>query len=173
MKNRTIKKKIENKAIVDLQTGAMSDFNSNVKLQSYTDFFIAALVAWGTFKVSDGGKMKVFIHCIKVSSPSTADSKDGNCFLVGDVCKSIQEECKRDGVRVMSENNVRQYISKLRADDFVLKTGIRGKYRINPWFGIKGVITEKTYSRLVVEKVPKKKDISPNTEFEEGCRDVE
>jgi hypothetical protein len=166
MKDKYIKRRVKNKAVVDLETSEMQSFSSNVKLHSYTDFFIAALAAWGKFKMSDGLKIKVFIHCIMASAPSTVDSTEGNYFYVSDVYKSIEAESKKKGEDVMSENNIRQYIAKLADDEALLRTATRGKYRINPEYGIKGVITDKTYGRILIEKMPSKR-IKPNKGFEE------
>ena len=168
MKNRYVKRKVSTKAVIDKPTGVMEDFHTNIKTHSYTDFFIAALAAWGVFKVSDGLKMKVFIHCIMVSAPSTAESREGNYFYVADVCNSVKRECKEKGLKPMAENNVRQYISKLVTDDAIRKTDTRGKYYINPKFGIKGVISEKTFCALTVVKgaVGKSDKIKPNKKFD-------
>lgn len=166
MKARYAKRRVKNKAVVDLETSEMKEFSSNVQLHSYTDFFIAALAAWGKFEKAGCMETKVFIHCIIASAPSTVDSKEGNYFYVPDVYKSMARECKEKGKPCMSANNIRQYISKLAEEGAVFRTATRGKYRINPEYGIKGVITENTYCKIMIEKTPKMPRVKPNDNFD-------
>ena len=51
-------------------------------------------------------------------------------------------------------------LQRLKADK-----KIRGKYLINPKYGIKGRITEDTYTELVLRRFPKGR-ILPNKDFE-------
>ena len=107
-------------------------------------------IAFLDFKATEGMKMKVFIHCILVSERSNPDTgNDGNVFKVQRVVKSIRKEMPE-----ISGAAVRMNISRLLKDGFVIRTDVRGEYFINPKYGIKGTITEKTYLQLTIERQP-------------------
>ena len=132
------------------------------------DEFLINLNAFLDFKPTEGMKMKVFIHCILVSERSNPETgSDGNVFKVQRVVKSVMKEMPE-----VSDTAVRMHISRLAKDGFVIPTDIRGEYYINPKYGIKGTITEKTFLELTVVKNPKD-SVCPNEDFEKGGNDGE
>ena len=163
MKDNNIYKADEHKVVVDERTGEATKLMRKHNAHTETDFFIMYLRPWLAASENDvSRKIKVFIHCIMCSSLSRASSADGegNYFHVSDVIESVKKEDA-----VISDNNVRVSINRLCAEGFVVKAKkwdekkdcfveTRGKYYINPKFGIKGKITEKTYLKLVIEKAP-------------------
>lgn len=165
MKSDNIYKEDEHKVVVDDRTGEAKKLMRKHNAHTETDFFIMYLRPWLAASENDvSRKVKVFIHCIMCSSLSRATSTDseGNYFHVSDVIESV----KREDAGI-SDNNVRVSINRLCDEGFVAKAKkwdeesrswvvIRGKYYINPKFGIKGKITEKTYLKLVIEKAPVK-----------------
>jgi len=131
---------------VNLETGALEQLKSKMTLHSVSDFFIAYLGAWNDFKPTEGMKMKVFIHCILASVRSNpADGFDGNVFKVQRVINSIKKE-----MHELSDTAVRMNISRLAKDRFIIKSSIRGEYYINPKYGVKGTISERTYCKLTL-----------------------
>lgn len=133
--------------LANKDTGEINDYYLHIKLHNYENFFIAAFAAWDDFKMTDGVKVRVFIHCILVSSPSRLPKEEGNFFHVSDLYSSIKSSFPG-----MSEVGIRQNVSKLAKDGFIWKTKTRGRYMINPKYGVKGVFSEKSYARLVVDK---------------------
>lgn len=164
-------------SLTNNRTGEVREHHVHLRAKTFTDFFIACFAAWNDFKMSEGTMVKVFIHCIMASSPSSLHGVEGNYFYVSDVYESIKRNNEFVGCSVdMKDVNVRQYIKKLADGGFISKAerkdektgrkvGIRGKYLINPKYGIKGVITEDTYSLLTVERVPSRR-IRQNDNFE-------
>ena len=134
-------------------------------VHSELEFFTMYLRPWLGLNDNDvSRKVKVFVYCIMVSHVSTGrtDDTDGNYFHTSDVITRYLRE--NEGV---SDNYVRVYLSKLVKDEFILKTSVRGRFVINPKFGIKGgAITEDTYMSLVIEKRPKN-ELPPNKDFDE------
>ena len=153
------------KVIVDERTGEMKKLMRKRSAHDEKDFFIMYLRPWLEASENDvSRKIKVFIHCILVSSLSRGveDAVDGNYFHVVDVIGSVRRE--DDSI---SDNSIRVSITRLCKEGFIGKatrrdenTGrrveIRGKYYINPKFGIKGKITEKTYLELVIARAPRR-----------------
>ena len=130
---------------VNMETGEMSSLRVKMNLHSASEFFIAYLGAWKDFKPSEGMKMKVFIHCILssvLSNPSDSDS-DGNIFKVQSVIRSVQREMSD-----VSSTAIRMNILRLHHDGFIIKSSVRGEYYINPKYGVKGAITERTFLEL-------------------------
>lgn len=164
MKNNKIWQESDYECVINEHTGEIKKLRKGVKAHSETDFFIMYLRPWLDASENDvSRKIKVFIHCILQSSYSSGSSvaTDGNYFTVGKVVRSVQREDAS-----ISENNIRVSISRLCDEGFIDRAKeknangdlvpIRGWYYINPKFGIKGRITEKTYLRLVIEKAPVK-----------------
>lgn len=163
MKKKEIYVNDRNWKKIEESTGVLAKLKSKVALHSFTDFFVAYFGAWKDFKPTEGMKMKVFIHCILVSERSNPETgSDGNVFKVQRVVKSVTKEMPE-----VSDTAVRMHISRLAKDGFVIPTDIRGEYYINPKYGIKGTITEKTFLELTVVKNPKDR-VSPNEDFEKG-----
>lgn len=160
------------------KTGELGKLVKNFHVYNASDFFQAYFAAWNDFKPSEGLKMKVFIHCIMNSDYSGAKGKEGNIFRVQRVIDSVIAEFGNGNYR-MTPESVRMMISRLAKDGHVIRTKVRGEYRINPKYGIKGRITENTYLKLSVIKDGRKPfepdeektdgknaDIHPNKEFD-------
>lgn len=180
MKDRYLSKEDKEWAKHNKETGEIKRLTKTFHVHSALDFFQAYFAAWNAFKPSEGLKMKVFIHCIMASEYSGTKGRDGNIFRVQRVIDSVVAEFG-DGAYKMTPESVRMMISRLAKDGFVVKTKVRGEYRVNPKYGIKGKVTEDTYLKMSVIKdgrMPfepdegaeevKNKDISPNTGFEKG-----
>jgi hypothetical protein len=173
-------------SLVNMETGEAKTHYQHLRVQSFADFFIACFAAWNDFKMSEGTMVKVFIHCIMSSTMSRGMGveEEGNYFYVSDVYESIKRNNDLVGGGLeMKDVNVRQYIKKLADGGFIMacttkdadgvEKKIRGKYLINPKYGIKGRITEDTYTELVLRRFPKGR-ILPNKDFDkEGGGDVE
>ena len=163
MKDNKIYKAEDGKMVIDERTGEMRRLMRRVALHNETDFFVMYLRPWLEASENDvSRKVKVFIHCILRSTLSRANdvAAEGNYFYVNEVIDSVRRED-----RGISENNVRVCINRLCAEGFIAKakkydveTGeaveIRGRYYINPKFGIRGQITERTYLQMVIERAP-------------------
>lgn len=131
-------------------------------IEKRDDVFCAALDKWLVFRSREGMKMKVFIHCIMVSERSVCGSdNDGNSFWLTDAIDSLLNSgCD------MSEGCIRQHIKNLSKGGFVIKDTVRGRYYINPEFGIKGTISEAKYRELV--RKANEQRIKPNDKFEKN-----
>lgn len=184
MKSNKIAKEARYKRVIDERTGVMTKLYGWQPAHTEFEFFTMYLRPWLGLKDDDvSRKIKVFVYCILVSNVSNGktDETDGNYFHTSDVIskyikenfKSDPEDADADVVkrRKAMENYVRVYLSKLVKDEFIVKDEeTRGRYHINPKFGIKGgAVTEETYKKLVVVKEPAgNKGIKPNTAFEDG-----
>lgn len=151
MKNKDIYVTDKTWSKINTETGEVEKLRAKIGIHSVSDFFVAYLGAWNDFKPTEGMKMRVFIHCILMSSRSNpADSAgDGNIFKVQRVIQSVRKEMPD-----VSETAIRMNISRLAKDGFVIQTSVRGEYYINPKYGVKGSISERTYMRLTLEKAP-------------------
>lgn len=180
MKSNKIPKEVRYKSVIDERTGVMTKLHGWQCVHSEFEFFTMYLRPWLGLRDDDvSRKIKVFVYCILVSNVSNGktDETDGNYFHTSDVIdkyikenfKPDQNDADNDKKRKAMENYVRVYLSKLVKEEFIMKETTRGRYHINPKFGIKGgVVTEETYKELIVVKTPNKGGISPNTAFEEG-----
>lgn len=140
---------------VNMETGALESIKAKMSLHSVSDFFIAYFGAWKDFKPTEGMKMKVFIHCILMSERSNpATGVDGNVFKVQRVINSVRKEMPE-----LSDTAVRMNISRLSKDGFVIPSDVRGEYFINPKYGIKGTISEKTFCELTLRAGGCKNDL--------------
>ena len=147
-KTKYIRNKIEVK--LNTETGEMRE--TRIKLEVHQeDFFCAYLSHWGDFGVREGMKLRVFVQCILVSKPSVFGQKEGNVFHLRDAVEAAVLNI--DG---MTENCARQHIKRLIDGGFVIKTEKRGRYYINPKYGIKGAISERSYFHMIT--VAKGKD---------------
>lgn len=151
MKDKFLFKDDEEWGKYSKKTGEMKSLTRTFHVHNASDFFQAYFAAWNAFKPSEGLKMKVFIHCAMVSEYSGTKGRDGNIFRVQRVIDSVMEEFGDSAYR-MTPESVRMMISRLAKDGFVIRTKVRGEYRINPKFGIKGKITENTYLKMSVIK---------------------
>lgn len=163
MSSNKIMQEIEGKSEIDERTGEMKRLVKGVPMHSESEFFVMYLRPWLDASENDvSRKIKVFIHCILSSSLSRGRNvaTEGNYFNVSSVITSVRCEDKS-----ITENNVRVCINRLCSEGFISKakkldadTGLyvedRGRYYINPKFGIKGQITERTYLKLVIERAP-------------------
>ena len=182
MKDSRILKDVKHKSVVDERTGVMTKLHGWQRVHSEFEFFTMYLRPWLGLRDDDvSRKIKVFVYCILVSNVSNGktDETDGNYFHTSDVIdKYIKENFKPDPndadadvvkKRKAMENYVRVYLSKLVKEEFVVKETTRGRYHINPKFGIKGgAVTEDTYKVLTVVKGNDDKRIKPNSGFEKG-----
>ena len=124
-------------------------------IEKRDDAFCASLDKWLRFRSREGMKMKVFIHCIMCSEKSVCGSgNDGNLFCITDAIDSML----KSGFD-MNEGCIRQHIKNLQKGGFIVRDTIRGRYYINPEFGVKGTISEAKYKELVAKA---------NSGFEEG-----
>ena len=164
MKDRKIPKLSKDKSVVDKKTGVMTELHGWQEVHSEVEFFTMYLRPWLGLKDNDvSRKVKVFVYCIMASNVSTGrtDEMDGNYFHTGVVIERYKRENKG-----ATDNFVRVYLSKLVKDGFILKTSVRGRYLINPKFGIKGgAITQQTYMDLTVVKKPSE-GVKPNEDFD-------
>lgn len=124
-------------------------------IEKRSDAFCVSLDKWLKFRSREGMKMKVFIHCIMCSEKSVCGSEnDGNLFYITDAIDSLL----KSGCDI-NEGCIRQHIKHLQRGGFIVRDTVRGRYYINPEFGVKGTISEAKYRELVAKA---------NTSFEEG-----
>lgn len=143
---------------INTETGEME--NCYIRLTLHREeFFCAYLRHWGDFKDREGMKMRVFVSCIMASRLSVFGEKEGNYFSVQDAVDDAVAN-----IRGMSEQCARQHIKNLAKDNFIIKTSKRGRYYLNPKYGIKGTISDQTCMEMHEYVDGKKKDllIDPN-----------
>lgn len=131
---------------VNKETGELSHMRRVAKMKTLDDFFMICIATWDDFNEFEGMQSKIFRQCMKVSCISSANSDEGNFFFAGDAIEQIQKEFPE-----ISANAARQHLYRLCKLGFIVQTGKRGRYSINPKYGFKGMITEDTYGELVVK----------------------
>lgn len=175
--------KHKTKVVYDKSTGEVKKYTVVLTMHR-EEFFCAYLRHWGDFKDREGMKMRVFVSCIMASRLSVFGEKEGNYFSVQDAVEDAVANIKG-----MSEQCARQHIKNLASANFIIKTTKRGRYYINPKYGIKGTISDQTTLEMHEYASGKKKGmlidpeefvyydggdgvkddaIKPNTAFEEG-----
>lgn len=173
------------KVVVDSATGEAKRYMIALTMHR-EEFFCAYLRHWGDFRDREGTKMRVFVSCIMASRLSVFGEREGNFFSVQDAVDDAVANIKG-----MSVQCARQHIKNLAKANFIIKTTKRGRYYINPKYGIKGTISDQTCFEMHEYVYGKKKDlpidpdefvyldtkekaerkctdIKPNVAFEEG-----
>lgn len=148
----------ENYSIVENQTGVIKGFKLKRVKMHIEDFFCMYLTAWDDFKERDGGLKTVFTWCIIKSSFSRAgENPEGNFFFIGDVIDYAMRNHQEKSIP-----SLRNDISNLCKRGFIFKVEdakstpsnpsyVKGKYMVNPKYGIKGSISEDAYVQYVTE----------------------
>lgn len=156
--NKEIFVQDENFSIMENQTGAITGLKIKRVKVHVEDFFCMYLEAWDDFKERDGGLKTVFTWCIIKSSFSrVGENPEGNFFFVGDVVDYAMRNHKDKSIPAL-----RNDISTLCKRGFIFKVEdaksttnnpsyVKGKYMINPKYGIKGSISEDSYFQYTTE----------------------
>ena len=111
------------------------------------DFFCMYMDAWDDFKESEGTLKTIFTHCILVSKLSRMGNEpEGNVFNMYELIKHTTLKYPDK-----SPASIRMAVKRLSDRGFVIKTKDRGYYIINPKYGIKGEISDKTYLELTIK----------------------
>lgn len=148
----------ENYSVVENQTGLITGLKVKKVHVHVEDFFCMYLEAWDDFKERDGGLKTVFTWCIIKSSFSrVGQDPEGNFFFMVDVIDYVK--------RVHPDKSIpslRNDISALCKRGFIYKVEdarstddspsyVKGKYMINPKYGIKGTISENMYMQYTLD----------------------
>ena len=142
----------------DTQTGEFKGLKLKRVKVHIEDFFCMYLEAWDDFKERDGGLKTVFTWCIIKSSFSRAgENPEGNFFFITDVVNYVKRTHPSKSIP-----SLRNDISTLCKRGFIFKVKdanntednpsyVKGKYMINPKYGIKGSMSEDTYIQYTTE----------------------
>lgn len=148
----------ETTGIHDTRTGEFKGLKMKRVKVHIEDFFCMYLTAWDDFKERDGGLKTVFTWCIIKSSFSRAgDNPEGNFFFMGDVVDYVKRVHPNKSIPAL-----RNDISTLCKRGFIFKVEnaqstafnpsyVKGKYMINPKYGIKGSMSEDAYVQYTTE----------------------
>ena len=130
---------------VNLETGECSSLKISIT-KHMEDFFCMYMEAWDDFKESEGTLKTIFTHCILVSKLSkVGDNPEGNIFNIFELIKYTTRKYQDK-----SPASIRMAVKRLVDRGFIIKSEDRGYYIINPKYGIKGSISEKTYLQLTI-----------------------
>jgi len=142
----------------DVQTGEMLGLLRKRVSVHAEKFFCMYLESWDDFGERDGGLKTVFTWCIIKSSFSKAGEKpEGNFFTITDVIDYVEREHPNKSIP-----SLRNDISILCKRGFIFKVEsskstpdnpnyVKGKYMINPKYGIKGSMSEDTYLQYMID----------------------
>ena len=148
----------ETTGIHDTMTGEFKGLKIKRVKVHIEDFFCMYLEAWDDFKERDGGLKTVFTWCIIKSSFSRAgENPEGNFFFITDVVDYVKRIHPNKSIP-----SLRNDISTLCKRGFIFKVKdadstennpsyVKGKYMINPKYGIKGSMSEDTYIQYTTE----------------------
>lgn len=142
----------------DTQTGEFKGLKIKRVKVHVEDFFCMYLESWNDFKERDGGLKTTFTWCIIKSTFSRiGDNPEGNFFFVSDVVDYAMRNHQDKSIP-----SLRNDISNLCKRGFIFKVEdaksrpmspsyVKGKYMINPKYGIKGSISEDAYIQYTTE----------------------
>lgn len=142
----------------DVDTGEFKGLKIERVKVHVEDFFCMYFDSWDDFKERDGGLKTVFTWCIIKSSFSRiGEEPEGNFFFTSDVIDYASRNHPNKSIP-----SLRNDISNLCKRGFIFKVEnasstpdnpsyIKGKYMINPKYGIKGTISENSYIQYTME----------------------
>lgn len=148
----------ETTGLVDLTTGEFKGLKSRKIRVHVEEFFCMYLEAWNDFNERDGGLKTTFTWCvIKSSFSKVGERPEGNFFYMADVVDYVKRTHPNKSIP-----SLRNDISTLCKRGFIFKVEdahstpqapsyVKGKYMINPKYGIKGTISEDTYLQYTIE----------------------
>lgn len=155
---RKVYKNDDTTGIVDLGTGELVGLKKKALMVHVEDFFCMYLEAWDDFGERDGGLKTTFTWCIiKSSFSKVGENPEGNFFFVVDLVDYIRRVHPNKSIP-----SLRNDISALCKRGFILKVEdadstpenpsyVKGKYMINPKYGIKGSISEDAYLQYTID----------------------
>lgn len=121
-------------------------------------FFCMYLESWDDFGERDGNLKTIFTWCIVKSTFSkVGELPEGNFFFMVDLIEYAKRKHPDKSIP-----SVRNAVSMLCKKGFIFKVEdststeenpsyIKGKYMINPKYGIKGSMSEETYLQYVID----------------------
>lgn len=131
---------------VNQETGECSSLKIAIS-KHIEDFFCMYMDAWDDFKETEGSLKIIFTHCILVSKLSrVGEEPEGNIFNIYELIKHTSKKYPEK-----SPAAIRMAVKRLADRGFIIRTQDRGYYIINPKYGIKGSISEKTYLQLTIK----------------------
>lgn len=149
---KEIYKEDETTGMFDTTTGEFKGLISTRLKMHAEDFFCMYLAAWDDFGERDGGLKTTFTWCIiKSSFSKVGENPEGNFFYMADVIDYVKRTHSSKSIP-----SLRNDISTLCKRGFIFKVEsadstpdniqyVKGKYLINPKYGIKGAISEDAY----------------------------
>ncbi len=156
--SREVFRNDETTGMVDLQTGLLKGLKLKRIKVHVEDFFCMYFDSWDDFGERDGGLKTTFTWCIiKSSFSKVGENPEGNFFFMGDVVDYVKRTHPNKSIP-----SLRNDVSALCKRGFIFKVEdahstpsnpsyVKGKYMINPKYGIKGTISEDTYMQYVME----------------------
>lgn len=148
----------ETTGLVDMTTGELKGLRKRRVKVHAEEFFCMYLEAWDDFGERDGGLKITFTWCIiKSSFSKVGENPEGNFFFMVDLIDYVKRIHPNKSIPAL-----RNDVSTLCKRGFLFKVEdahstpqapsyVKGKYMINPKYGIKGSISEDAYLQYTIE----------------------
>lgn len=151
MKKKVIFEKDKNKAVVDVNTGELTDYYS-MRTVSLDEFIMVFFASYPELYKLNGVQLKVLMGCWKYSSYNSANYAEGNIVHNN---PSFKEFCRQDGLDT-SDANIDNAISALCRKGLLIKR-CKGEYLLDPRYFFKGKLSERSKIQYTFVVNPTKK----------------
>jgi hypothetical protein len=138
MKDKYVKEKVEDHAVIDLETGDLTECYQLRKV-SLDEFIMVFFSSYPDLYKLNGVQLKVLMQCWKCSTYNSVNCTEGN--IVHNNPK-FKECCRQDGLET-SDANIDNAISTLCKKGLLIKR-CKGKYLLDPRYFFKGKLSDRS-----------------------------